>query len=396
VVAVASGIAGLVGYGITIIAARLLGVDYGAFGVFWSALYFGVGALAGAQQEFARMTRSRDPESGSATDGSPAHRLRRSIGASAVASLLLSGAATVILVLTALRADRLQHAVAIAVGFAFFGFYAVLLGMQYGARRWKLVASMTVADPLLRLLLIVVVVGAGGGLSGAVWAAVAPFPILAFILLAVVLRDDSLLLEKNALAAVRAAGIVVAGGVAASLLINGVPLLFALVAPSEDPAVVSRYVFAFILVRAPLVVGALALQSFLIVHMRDHSRPARFSGMLVLAVVGATGLGSLLLILVGEPIIRTIGGGIGVPSPAVLVGIAAASGATSAMIIIGCLALALEQRRAYTSSWWAAALSVAMLAAVLPGEAETRITVASALAPVVGVIFLLFGMRWRR
>ncbi|MBA8848942.1 hypothetical protein [Microcella alkalica] len=373
----------------------MFGVEYGAFGVFWSALYFGVGALAGAQQEFARMTRSLDPNPTALPASVGAERIPRAIGAASVASVLVSAVSTVALAFTALRGEPFEHAVAIGVGFAFFGLYAVLLGMQYGARRWRTVAIATVADPLLRIALITVVVEAGGALTGAIWAAVAPFPVLAAVLLAVSLRDRSLILDKAAIPAARAAAVVVAGGVASSFIINGVPMLFALVAPGEDPAVVSRYVFAFILIRAPLVVGALALQSFLIVHLRDHSRPNRMIGMLVLAIVAVTGLGALLLAVVGEPIVRAVGGAIGVPTTLVLVGIAVASGATSALIVVGCWALARERRRFYAAGWWAAALSLIILAAVLPGDVETRITVASAIAPVVGVVAVLAGLRAR-
>lgn len=396
VVAVASGIAGIIGYGITIVAARLLGIDYGPFGVFWSALYFGVGALAGAQQEFARMARSVGPEPAAGIDPERRGRLFRALGAAVVASVLVSAVAAVALALTALRADPLEHAVAIGVGFTFFGLYAVLLGLQYGARRWRTVAIATVADPLLRIAFITGVLGAGGGLTGAIWASVAPFPILAAVLLVVSLCDRALTLEKAAIPAVQAAAVVVAGGVASSFLINGVPMLFALVAPSEDPAVVSRYVFAFILVRAPLVVGALAMQSFLIVHLRDNDRPGRLTGMLVLAIVVVTGAGALLLAVAGEPIIRAVGGSVGVPPTVVLVGIAIASGTTATLIVVACWALSLERRRAYAAGWWVAALTLLFLAAVLPGEAEMRITIASAAAPVIGAVAVLVGMRARR
>lgn len=392
-VAIASAIAGAIGYGITIVAARLLGLDYGAFGVFWAALYFGVGALAGAQQEFARMTRSRDTElvEPGAPDGR--HGIRRAVGAATIASVLLAGGATAVLAFTALRTNPLDHAVAIGVGFAFFGLYAVLLGTQYGARRWRTVAIVTVADPLLRLVLIAGVVGAGGGLSGAVWAAVVPFPILAAVLLIVALRDDSLVLEKAAPAAVRAAAVVVVGGVASSFVINGVPMLLALVAPEASPDVVSRYVFSFILVRAPLVVGALALQSLLIVHLRDHPRPGRFVGMVLLVVVGVTGLVALALMVIGEPVIRSVGGGLGAPAAGVLIGVAIASGTTSALVVIGCWALSQERRRAYSTGWWVAALSMVVLAAAAPTDVESRITLASAIAPVAGMVAVLARMR---
>ena len=48
---------------------------------------------------------------------------------------------------------------------------AALLGTQYGARRWWVVATATVADPLIRLVAIVLAVQSEG-LVGAAWAAV--------------------------------------------------------------------------------------------------------------------------------------------------------------------------------------------------------------------------------
>lgn len=395
VVAASSAVAGVIGYAITIVAARLLGVEYGAFGVFWSALYFGVGALAGAQQEFARMTRRG--EAHPAAPDAAAHRqmVRRAVGAAAIGSVLVSTVATTSLALSALSADPLERILAIGVGFAFFGVYAVLLGMQYGARRWATVATATVADPLLRVVLIVVAIEAGGGLTGATWAAVLPFPILAGALLVVCLRDGSLTLEKAALPALRAAAMVVAGGLASSFLINGVPMLFALVAPSEDPAVVARYVFAFILVRAPLVVGALALQSFLVVQLRDHARPGRLVAMVLLAIAVVTGVGAVVLAAVGDPIIRALGGSVGAPDSAVVIGIAIASGTTSGLIVVGCWALARERRQTFAVGWWLAAAAIVTVAAVVPGDAETRVTLASAVAPALGAIAMAIALRAR-
>lgn len=393
VIAVASAVGGTIGYGITIVAARALGVDYGAFGVFWSALYFVVGALAGAQQEFARITRSRRPLAVAHSVARARHQLLKAIGAATVASVFLSGLATPALAATALRAAPPEHALAIAVAFAFFGLNAVLLGMQYGARRWRTVAFATVADPLMRIIFISVAVGAGGGLTGGIWATVLPFPVLTAILLIMTIRDRSLYLEEDAIPAVRAAAVVVAGGVASSFMINGIPMLFALVAPSEDPEVVSRYVFAFILIRAPLVVGALALQSFLIVVLRDHPRAGRLTASLVCAIVPVTALGAISIAAFGEPLVLAVGKVVGAPTQAILVGIVVASGTASALIVVGCWALASERRQAYTAGWWAAAVSIVVLSAVIPGDSELRITVASAAAPVLGMIAMMIGAR---
>lgn len=377
-VAVASAVAGALGYAITIVAARLLGADYAVFGVFWSAMYFVIGALAGGQQEFARMTRA-----------SGAQRVELAVSRSlwwfAAASAVIASLASLAALRLVFVDEAASLALALAVGLASYGVYAALLGTQYGARRWWVVATATVADPLIRLVAIVLAVQSGGGLVGAAWAAVVPFPLLVILLVVTVRRTAAIAIDRAPRAAVIAALTVVGGGVAASFLINGVPVLFRIVAPDETPSAVAGYVFAFILVRAPLVVGVLALQSFVIVTLRDHARPRRLAALLVLGTLGAAAVGAAGLSVAGEPLVAAVAGDLPSPSAALLVGIAVASGTTAALVITGCLALAEERRRAYSLGWWGSAIAVIAIALVLPGDAAARITVATIAGPLVGV-----------
>lgn len=377
-VAVASAVAGALGYAITIVAARLLGADYAVFGVFWSAMYFVIGALAGGQQEFARMTRA-----------SEAQRVELAVSRSlwwfAAASAVIASLASLAALRLVFVDEAASLALALAVGLASYGVYAALLGTQYGARRWWVVATATVADPLIRLVAIVLAVQSGGGLVGAAWAAVVPFPLLVILLVVTVRRTAAIAIDRAPRAAVIAALTVVGGGVAASFLINGVPVLFRIVAPDETPSAVAGYVFAFILVRAPLVVGVLALQSFVIVTLRDHARPRRLAALLVLGTLGAAAVGAAGLSVAGEPLVAAVAGDLPSPSAALLVGIAVASGTTAALVITGCLALAEERRRAYSMGWWGSAIAVIAIALVLPGDAAARITVATIAGPLVGV-----------
>ncbi len=377
-VAVASAVAGALGYAITIVAARLLGADYAVFGVFWSAMYFVIGALAGGQQEFARMTRA-----------SGAQRVELAVSRSlwwfAAASAVIASLASLAALRLVFVDEAASLALALAVGLASYGVYAALLGTQYGARRWWVVATATVADPLIRLVAIVLAVQSGGGLVGAAWAAVVPFPLLVILLVVTVRRTAAIAIDRAPRAAVIAALTVVGGGVAASFLINGVPVLFRIVAPDETPSAVAGYVFAFILVRAPLVVGVLALQSFVIVTLRDHARPRRLAALLVLGTLGAAAVGAAGLSVAGEPLVAAVAGDLPSPSAALLVGIAVASGTTAALVITGRLALAEERRRAYSLGWWGSAIAVIAIALVLPGDAAARITVATIAGPLVGV-----------
>lgn len=378
-VAGASAIAGALGYAITIVAARLLGVDYAVFGVFWSAMYFVVGALAGGQQEFARMTRA-----------APGSRVETAVSRAlwwfAAAAIVIASIASLAAARFVFDDQTVSFSVALAVGLASYGVYAALLGTQYGVKRWWLVATVTIADPLVRLIAIVLAVQTGGGIVGAAWAAVLPFPLLAFFLVAALRRTGGISIDRAPRASVIAALTVVGGGVAASFLINGVPVLFQIVAPNETPIAVAGYVFAFILIRAPLVVGVLALQSFLIVTLRDHANPRRLTQLIVAGTLTASVAGAAALAAFGEPFVAAVAGNLPSPSAVLLIGIAIASGTTASLVVTGCLALAEGRRRGYSLGWWGAAIAVIAIAVIVPGDATARITIATIAGPLVGVV----------
>ncbi|RZS57409.1 hypothetical protein EV141_1121 [Microcella putealis] len=385
-VAGASAVAGVAGYAITIVAARLLGVDYATFGVFWSALYFGVGALAGAQQAFAGMARRASND-----EGEPV-TVRSAIGWSLASSVALSALA-VSAVAPSSFSDPVEFGAALLVGLMTYGLYAVALGSLYGAHRWRIVATVTVLDPVLRLVAIAAIIMLGGGLVGAVWAAVLPIPLLALCLLFVVGRDRSLVLDRSVGAALRAAGLVIAGGVAASFVINGIPLIFGVIAPADEGAAVGQYIFAFILVRAPLVVGLLALQSYLVVYLRDARRIGRTLALVCAAIASAGVVLAGVMLKFGERIVDLVAGELGSVDGAVLAGIAIASATTGVLVATGAWTIARGQAYVYTVGWWVTAIALVALAALLPGDAVSKVTIASIVAPLFGAAAHLLGVR---
>lgn len=377
-VGAASAVAGVAGYAITIVAARLLGDEYGLFGVFWSALYFGVGALAGAQQAFAGMARFA-PD-----DENTRPRVCSALLPSLCASLLLALIAAGTLVPVVLERN-MGFGAALVVGLASFGVYAVALGGLYGAKRWGVVAAVTVLDPVLRLAFIAVVGMAGGGVAGAVWAAVLPAPILAVALVLVMTRERSLVLDRSVARAMRSAGVIVAGGVAASFVINGIPVVFAVLSPDGVDEAGGQYVFAFILIRAPLVVTLLAFQSYLVVLFRDSERRGAALALTVLGLALVGLLFTVALWRIGEPVVAFVSGPLGTVSADVLAGIGLAATTTAILVATGAWVISVGASQRYALGWWATALAFVVAVAVTPGDPAARITAASILAPVVGI-----------
>lgn len=375
-------VAGVAGYLIQGIVPVFIGgpEEYASFSVFWSTTYLAVAALSGIQQE---VTRAARPAPLAPAQGTGLSRF--AAGAIMVAVLALS-------MLGVLIGPRLlggswaAELPALVLGAAAYVAVAVLSGLFYGLSNWWAVATTTIIDALVRLGLILTVCLVQPTPTALAWAVALPFPITAITVWLLARRRVAgrfgidvapRALARNSLSTV-------AASVATGVLTSGFAAIIRLTTPGEDPAVIGTLLFVLTLTRAPLVIPALALQSFLTVQFRDRPAGAtslllRFEGLVVIVTLIGSGLSALLL----PPVIATLWPAYSI-GPAVAASTIIAAGGTAMLCVSGPAVLARSAHRPFVAGWiLGAAVFVATLFIPLP--VTPRVLVAMAVGPVAGV-----------
>jgi len=388
---VATAIAGIGGYAITMIAVRgLTKPEYAQFAIFWGALFLSVGALSGIQQEFSRGTVPT-------TDAAASRAARSTVARFAPAVSLLGAVAVALLVVPVVAVlfpeGALSDGFALVVGAAMSAVIALLTGVLYGLQAWRAIVVVIVGDVALRLVFILGALLLGGGPLVASWAAVLPYPfVLAFLVVAARRRVFAVdahgrRLAHNLLSTVGAA-------VGTAVLVSGAPLLIGLAA-GPQAAEVGPLVFALTLTRAPLVVVVLALQSFLVVWFRHHGS---LGGALVRVLGVVVGLGLLFagaVYLFGVPVIVFIAGPAYSLEPWYVTGLVLASLCTALLAVTGAAALAASRHGLYVAGWTVAA-GVAVVALLLvPLGLSDRVLLGLAVGPLAGIGIHLLALRTR-
>ncbi|WP_419817071.1 hypothetical protein [Glaciibacter flavus] len=390
---IATAVAGGCGY----VANLLVGgsrpaAEYAVFGVFWSALYLIIAALSGIQQEVTRashLRRESDPPSLNPVRnfGIVAGIV---VGIAVLGSGLLWGAAV-------FPEPSFPLVFPIAAGGASYVIVAVLAGSLYGVSAWRPIAVLMVVDGVLRLMSVVVVIAIGGGTNALAWAVALPFPLSVilvwwyarrFIVGRVVLDVGLGTLVRNVLSTVVAS-------VATGVLISGFPLVMRLTSPAEPAASIGALIFAVNLIRAPLVIVVLSLQSYLVVRFRNAPADAkRVFVSLSLLIVGAATVASLAAWFVVPPILAAVPGDYGL-NGWVIAGLVATSGLLGVLCVSGPLALARAQHHVYTAGWVSAALA-SIVVMIINVDLSSRVVLALAVGPSIGVAVHLIGISRRR
>lgn len=384
----ATAVAGLGGYAITTIAARGLGPrDYAIFAVFWAALYLVVGTLSGFQQEMARAAYPAER-----TDTRPLLTLIAAVATAAV---------VVLAVVLGIYRDELfpregwMLALPLLVGPVVNVSVAGITGVLYGISAWRILAVVIVGDVMLRLIGILTVLLLHGGVVAVAWVAVAPFGVVAVGLLLVVRPGGPARFALDSRHSRLAINIVrtIGGAIGISVMVSGFPLFIQLFSGSTPQESVGVLIFGLMLTRAPLVVSVLALQSYLVVFLRD--RAGGLAGPLVrlfAALLAAAVVLAVIALAVGSPVVELLAGRAFSIAPVDLAFLVFVSAATGALAVTGAAVLARGLHGAYVAGWTiAAVLSVAGLA--LPGVLTTRVIVALAAGPLVGVVVHLLALR---
>jgi hypothetical protein len=357
--------------------------DYAAFSVLWSALYLIIAALSGVQQEVTRATSRRviaDPTA-------PASPVR----AFAVVAAAVTGAVVLLTGVWWLPAvvggDGWALTFPLALGTASYIIVAVLSGTMYGLELWSVVAFMIGVDGLLRLVGVVVALAVGAGTVGLFWAVIVPFPLTPLALWFFV---RGRIIGKTELDVARGrltwnVGRTIIASAATGLLISGFPLLLAATSPHATRGELAAVNLSINLIRAPLVIVVLSLQSYLVVRFRKSASTAvrqfvrlstLIAGATLLLGAAAWALGPVVLAWFG-PEYELDGWTI-----AALVG---ASGLLGILCVSGPLALGLSQHTSYVAGWVTAA-TVSVLVLVFPGELIPRMLIALAAGPAIGIV----------
>jgi len=378
-VLIATAVAGGAGYVATLLASLRLGQgSFVSFAALWASVFFVAGTFGGWQVEITRAShRTSEPRS-----------LRPvALTATLVGIGALGLAVAWTLGLSFVHAEPgLRGAPAVAIA----GVGAVMLGtvagMAAGAERWGTLAVMLSAEGVLRLLFVGAAVIAGAGFwvmsaSIAVPAVVVSLVVLAFrrpLGLADIWVDGTPReLAQRALATIAASA-------ALSAVISALPALMTMRSSSVPVSVVEGAQTVTQLLRAPMVVVALALQGFAVVTLRTSPQAVkRIPRVLVALVVLGGALGVLAALVVPGLVSAVYGDEKEISSllSAALIGSAAL---LVGVFLVAIALLALMDHRGYAAVWGITA-AVTIGAMLLPVGFDPRLTIALILAPACGM-----------
>lgn len=386
VVVGATVVAGVGGYVITTVAARGLGTGYATFAIFWASLYLIVGTFAGVQQEVARGSRLSQS----------AGKIRGRAQISTVA-LTCGGVVGVVATVFALLSPALESSLGLplTIGTSLSVVIAAISGFYLGVHSWNLLAIVIVSDVALRLAFVIIALDFGGSSVTLAWACVAPFPLLVVVnvLLLVRRRQIGAVLDVGHTVAWRNLSRTVLASFGAAVLVSGFPLAMSVAVSPSQASQLGSLIFALTLTRAPLVVGTLALQGYLVVYFRDavggvfRKLLILFLGTLIggiLLAVAALAIGREAIILLAGPLFGLDSG--------YLAALTLSSIPSAWLAIAGTAVLASGRHTQYTVGWLAGALA-AILLLFIPGDIASQLLLALSVGPLVGLALQLIPFR---
>lgn len=388
-VVVATGVAGVFGYAIQIIAGGGLSASaYVSFSVFWAATFFVVGALAGLQQESARATHPSPEISGSVAT------LALTVLLFALGSAFGVAATAPFWATSVFPQDRAVNLLLLCVASAATSGVAVLTGVLYGTQSWRAVSLMIVLDPLLRFVAVGVTLLAARP-EFLPLAVVGPLPVMLVASAVLVMRTRVSLdigRSRFLLNCVRAVG----GAASTAILVSALPLFIG-AASGAQSAAVGALLFNLTLTRAPIVIPALAFQSLLVVHLRDRAQQIwLITAKLAGAVLGAALLLAAVAGLFVAPWIGAVFGEEYEVSGLLLGALVASAGLTATLAITGAAVLVSHQHTWYLMGWMAAAFVAVVILFVVPLSIDQTSVIALIAGPLVGLVVHTCAIHSRR
>lgn len=387
---VATALVGVAGYVITWLVPRTIGVGpYAVFAVFWSALFLVVAALSGIQQETTRATVPR----GDGASGARAMVFAVAAAATTAAALL----ATSPLWVGAVFDGRFSLVWPLVVGCSSYVLLAVLAGTLYAASRWRLIFALMTIEGVGRLVVVGLALLISHDPVLLAWAAALPIP-LAVALVAVAARPSiagRFGVDVGYRSFTWNAARTIVAAASMGLLVSGFPLLLAITSPDAPATQLGLLILIATLTRSPLIVVAMALQSYLIVHFRRVSDVRRsVLTLLALALVVGAVLGVLGL-LVGPAVFAFLFPAQPVP-PGWLIAVMVATSALVAGICVTAPAVLAAGRHAIFTAGWVTAAAGTALALLVPAPLYERASIAVLVGPALGLAIHLASLLGRR
>lgn len=362
---------------------------YADFSVLWSALYLIIAALAGVQQEVTRATTRRD--------GSVSNPVASPVRSFA---LVVGGVTGVVIVLTGvwwlpavLGGNGWALSVPLGIGAASYIVVAVLSGTMYGLELWTAAALMIGVDGVLRLVGVGIALILGAGTIGLFWAVIVPFPlapaIVWFFVRTRIAGKSKLDVARGQLSWNVLRTIVASA--ATGVLISGFPLLLAATSPLATRQDLAAVNLSINLIRAPLVIVVLSLQSYLVVRFRNSAGAAfgQFLRLVLLIASGTVILAAAAWAL--GPVVLGWFGHTYVLDGWTVAALVGASGLLGILCVSGPLALGLSHHGIYVGGWVVAAVS-SVLVLAMPGALVPRMLVSLAIGPAIGVMVHALGV----
>lgn len=382
-VLIATAVAGVFGYLITWWVARQIGLSaYAVFAVFWALTYLVIGSLSGIQQEIARASH---PVTIRAESNSRGLIFGAAVALIVVAVILGTAPAWVD---SAFPIQRWALVWPLAVGAASFVFTAVVSGTFYGIAAWRVLSGIIILDPALRLACLVVGLLFTKDVSVLAWLVALPIPATIAILSPWIrssLRGHSRIDAGYKRLFWNSARVVVAAA-ALSLMVSGFPFVIGVTSQGDNASDVGLLILAITLSRAPLVVTAMALQSYLVVHFRDLRTSARRSFLRIQGIVAAAaiviGSGAWLI---GPWIFAVLFPENPAPEGWLLAVLVVSSAIVASMCVSASALLARSQHLAFSLGWAIAAV-VTVGCELAPADLVPRTLLALLVGPIAGLV----------
>jgi len=387
----ATAISGGAGYAFILLAGTILGAEaYTPVGVFFSVLYFGVTALAGVQQEFAR---SAHPTTGGVVRPQRANPRTFALGSAGVVLLVI--AATSPLWSSRVFPDTGWSFVApLACGEAAYVVLAVVSGLLYGVARWRLIFALIVTDGLLRLALGAVVLVLHPSTALLAWSMAAPFAIVPMAFAGRIIRSLRRAVELDSTTRELAWNVTrtLTAGAATGLLVSGLPAVVSATSTHVDAAYVGSIMLVLSLARAPIVVLVMAFQSYLVTTLR-HAGDVLRRVWIILSTLAAGSLSlAALAWVIGVDLLGRVFGNEFHMGRTMLAVIVLSGGVTAGLCVSGAATLSRGHHGRYVSGWLVTAVATLALLAV-PMAIDTRLTLALLVAPGLGLAVHLAALR---
>ncbi len=378
-----------------IVAPALGPAGYASFSVYWAALFMIVGVLFGVQQETTRAVSATGVSSGGGPQ--PSASLIRFAAITGAGTILILAVTGLLWAAPLFGAENVEWAYPLAVAVGCYVGVAALNGILAGSGQWSAFAAVPLIDGVLRLILVAVALWLGADRTALAWAVAIPFPVsLAVVAAARVraVRRRAVVAESYRSLSANVGRTVVASS-ANAVLVNGFPVVLALLA-GGDQAALGAVVLALTLTRAPILVPLTALQSMLIARFNSFPDSARrLMIMVVTSLVVATPLLAVIAGVWGTPALAAFfGRGFAIPG-SLLSGLVVASGCLGLLTVTGARVLARDRHSVFAAGWVIACAVSVVAVALAPGDVGLRTVIALIVGPLIGAAWHIWGGRPR-